>query len=60
MAILLLRVMAKTLTVTDRNHSNTRKVGPSMYVLFAAPVISLAAIFAITLSDHFATPQIDV
>jgi hypothetical protein len=31
-----------------------------MYVLFAAPAISLAAIFAITLRDHFATPQTDV
>jgi hypothetical protein len=28
-----------------------------MYILFAAPVISLAAIFAITLRDHFSTPS---
>jgi len=27
-----------------------------MYILFATPAISLAAIFAITLRDHFATP----
>jgi hypothetical protein len=31
-----------------------------MYILFATPAISLAAIFAISLRDHFATPQSDV
>jgi hypothetical protein len=32
----------------------TKKRGPFMYILFAAPAFSLAAIFAITLRDHFA------
>jgi hypothetical protein len=31
-----------------------------MYILFAAPAISLAAIFAISLRDHFVSQQSDV
>jgi hypothetical protein len=31
-----------------------------MYVLFAAPAISLAAIFAISLRDHFGRPTTNV